>query len=88
MPRAKADSNKPRGRMTAYAYFMQTCRQEHKNKHPDENVVFLEFSKKCASEWKVINKIVTSLCVLTKILIIFLFKDDERQGQEEVPEHG
>ena len=54
MPRAKADSNKPRGRMTAYAYFMQTCRQEHKNKHPDENVVFLEFSKKCASQWKVI----------------------------------
>lgn len=53
MPRAKADSNKPRGRMTAYAYFMQTCRQEHKNKHPDENVVFLEFSKKCAGQWKV-----------------------------------
>jgi len=55
MPRAKADSNKPRGRMTAYAYFMQTCRQEHKNKHPDENVVFLEFSKKCASQWKTMS---------------------------------
>jgi hypothetical protein len=41
--------------MTAYAYFMQTCRQEHKNKHPDENVVFLEFSKKCASEWKMMS---------------------------------
>ena len=54
MPRAKADSNKPRGRMTAYAYFMQTCRQEHKNKHPDETVVFLELSKKCAGQWKVI----------------------------------
>lgn len=72
MPRAKADSNKPRGRMTAYAYFMQTCRQEHKNKHPDENVVFLEFSKKCASEWKVINKIAYSLCAFTSICIIFL----------------
>ena len=59
MPRAKADSNKPRGRMTAYAYFMQTCRQEHKNKHPDENVVFLEFSKKCAGQWKVILKFET-----------------------------
>jgi len=55
MPRAKADSNKPRGRMTAYAYFMQTCRQEHKNKHPDENVVFLEFSKKCAGQWKTMS---------------------------------
>jgi len=41
--------------MTAYAYFMQTCRQEHKNKHPDENVVFLEFSKKCAGQWKTMS---------------------------------
>lgn len=54
MPRAKGDSNKPRGRMTAYAYFMQTCREEHKNKYPDENVVFLEFSRRCAGQWKVV----------------------------------
>ena len=53
MPRAKADANKPRGRMTAYAFFVQTCREEHKKKHPDENVVFAEFSKKCAERWKV-----------------------------------
>lgn len=53
MPRAKADANKPRGRMTAYAFFVQTCREEHKKKHPDENVVFSEFSKKCAERWKV-----------------------------------
>ena len=55
MPRAKADANKPRGRMTAYAFFVQTCREEHKKKHPDENVVFSEFSKKCAERWKVRN---------------------------------
>ena len=54
MPRAKADANKPRGRMTAYAFFVQTCREEHKKKHPDENVVFAEFSKKCAERWKVV----------------------------------
>lgn len=54
MPRAKADANKPRGRMTAYAFFVQTCREEHKKKHPDENVVFSEFSKKCAERWKVV----------------------------------
>lgn len=41
--------------MTAYAYFMQTCRQEHKNNHPNENVVFLEFSKKCADQWKMMS---------------------------------
>merc|ERR1712071_642259 len=27
----------------------------HKNKHPDENVVFLEFSKKCAGQWKTMS---------------------------------
>lgn len=39
--------------MTAYAFFVQTCREEHKKKHPEENVVFAEFSKKCAERWKV-----------------------------------
>lgn len=53
MPRAKGDVNKPRGRMTAYAYFMQSCREEHKIKYPNENVVFLEFSRRCAGQWKV-----------------------------------
>lgn len=38
--------------MTAYAFFVQTCREEHKKKHPDENVIFAEFSKKCAERWK------------------------------------
>lgn len=46
---------KPRGRMTAYAFFVQTCREEHKKKHPDESVVFAEFSKKCAEKWKVVK---------------------------------
>ena len=61
MPRAKGDSNKPRGRMTAYAYFMQTCREEHKNKYPDENVVFLEFSRRCAGQWKVVRTFIILL---------------------------
>jgi hypothetical protein len=43
---------KPRGRMSAYAYFVQTCREEHKKKHPGESVVFAEFSRKCAGKWK------------------------------------
>ncbi|XP_047497917.1 high mobility group protein DSP1-like isoform X2 [Penaeus chinensis] len=52
MPRAKLVDSKPRGRMSAYAFFVQTCREEHKKKHPDENVVFSEFSRKCAERWK------------------------------------
>lgn len=51
----KADA-KPRGRMTAYAYFVQTCREEHKKKHPDESVIFAEFSRKCAERWKVSSR--------------------------------
>ena len=49
----KANDGKPKGRMSAYAYFVQTCREEHKKKHPNENVVFAEFSRKCADRWKV-----------------------------------
>lgn len=54
MPRGRMDS-KPRGRMTAYAFFVQTCREEHKKKHPDETVIFKEFSKKCAERWKTMS---------------------------------
>jgi len=43
---------KPRGKMTSYAFFVQTCRDEHKKIHPGENVVFSEFSKKCSERWK------------------------------------
>jgi len=54
MPRSKNDT-KPRGRMTAYAFFVQTCREEHKKKHPDESVIFSEFSRKCAERWKTMS---------------------------------
>ena len=52
---------KPRGVMTSYAFFVQTCREEHKKKHPGEQVVFAEFSKKCAEKWKVSVLDVSSL---------------------------
>lgn len=51
----KKNDSRPRGRMTAYAFFVQTCREEHKKKHPEENVVFAEFSKKCAERWKTMS---------------------------------
>lgn len=43
---------KPRGRMSSYAFFVQTCREEHKKKHPGESVNFAEFSRKCSEKWK------------------------------------
>lgn len=48
----KADG-KPRGKMTAYAFFVQTCREEHKKKNPGESIVFADFSRKCSEKWKV-----------------------------------
>lgn len=50
------DKNKPKGPMSAYACFVQVIREEHKKKHPEESVVFSEFSKKCAEKWKVSDK--------------------------------
>lgn len=48
----KKDPNKPRGKMSSYAFFVQTCREEHRKKHPSDKVQFAEFSKKCAEKWK------------------------------------
>lgn len=36
--------------------FSQVCREEHKKKHPDDQIVFAEFSKKCAERWKKMSK--------------------------------
>ncbi|KAJ8405815.1 hypothetical protein AAFF_G00312520 [Aldrovandia affinis] len=49
---AKGDAQKPKGKMSAYAYFVQTCREEHKEKSPEIPVNFSEFSKKCSGRWK------------------------------------
>ncbi|KAK7808413.1 hypothetical protein U0070_014275 [Myodes glareolus] len=38
--------------MSSYAFFVQTCREEHKKKHPDASVNFSEFSKKFSERWK------------------------------------
>ncbi|XP_031719678.1 high mobility group protein B1b [Anarhichas minor] len=50
------DPRKPKGRMSSYAYFVQTCREEHKKKHPDASVNFAEFSKKCSERWKTMSQ--------------------------------
>jgi hypothetical protein len=43
---------KPRGRMTSYAFFIQSSREEQRKRNPDERVIFAEFSKLCAEKWK------------------------------------
>uniref|UniRef100_A0A8D2ZRT7 High mobility group box 1 n=1 Tax=Scophthalmus maximus TaxID=52904 RepID=A0A8D2ZRT7_SCOMX len=49
------DPSKPRGKMSSYAYFVQTCREEHKKKHPEASVNFAEFSKKCSERWRTMS---------------------------------
>uniref|UniRef100_A0A2K6FNC5 High mobility group protein B3 n=1 Tax=Propithecus coquereli TaxID=379532 RepID=A0A2K6FNC5_PROCO len=48
---AQGDPKKPKGKMSAYAFFVQTCREEHKKKNPEVPVNFAEFSKKCSERW-------------------------------------
>ncbi|KAL0994839.1 hypothetical protein UPYG_G00127910 [Umbra pygmaea] len=43
---------KPRIKMSSYAYFVHTCRKEHKIENPEAPVNFSEFSKKCSERWK------------------------------------
>ncbi|XP_062309919.1 high mobility group protein B3b [Osmerus eperlanus] len=52
---AKGDPRKPKGKMSAYAFFVQTCRDEHKKKNPDVPVNFSDFSKKCSGRWKTMS---------------------------------
>nr|ACA57879.1 High mobility group protein B3 (predicted) [Plecturocebus moloch] len=52
---AKGDPKKPKGKTSAYAFFVQTCREEHKKKNPEAPVNFAEFSKKCPERWKIMS---------------------------------
>ena len=52
---AKGDPKKPKGKMSAYAFFVQMCREERKKKNPEATVNFAEFSKKCSERWKTMS---------------------------------
>jgi len=52
---SKKNEGKPKGAMSSYACFVQACRDEHKKKHPTEQIIFSEFSKKCSERWKAMN---------------------------------
>lgn len=49
----KKDPNKPKGRMSAYAFFVQEKRADSKAK--GEEVEFTAFSQQCAKQWKAIG---------------------------------
>ena len=52
---SKGDPKKLRGKMSSYAFFVQICQEEHKEKNPDASVNFSEFSKKCSEKWTIMS---------------------------------
>ncbi|XP_007966934.1 high mobility group protein B3-like [Chlorocebus sabaeus] len=53
---AKGDPKKPKGKVSAYAFSVQTCCKEHKKKNPEVPVNFAEFSKKYSGRWKTMSR--------------------------------
>ncbi|XP_062954237.1 high mobility group protein B3-like [Cynocephalus volans] len=49
---AEGDPKKPKGMMSAFAFFVQTFREEHKKKNSEVPVDFVEFPRKCSKRWK------------------------------------
>ena len=46
---------KPQAKLTAYAFFVRICREEHKRRFPEEKVDYAEFSRKCKDRWKIMS---------------------------------
>lgn len=49
-PKKNSDPNKPKGRTSAYAYFVADCRE--RSKKEGKSVGFADFSKACSDKWK------------------------------------
>uniref|UniRef100_A0A8C5LIE4 HMG box domain-containing protein n=1 Tax=Jaculus jaculus TaxID=51337 RepID=A0A8C5LIE4_JACJA len=47
---AKGDPKKPKGKMSACAFFVQTCREEHKKKNPEVPVNFARWKTMSSKE--------------------------------------
>jgi high mobility group protein B1 len=51
----KGDPKTMRGKISSHAFFVQTCWEKHKKKHPDASVMFSEFSTECSEKWKTMS---------------------------------
>ena len=47
--------NPGRGKNTAYSFFVQACKDEHKKRFPGEQLLMSEFNKKAAERWKIMS---------------------------------
>ncbi|CAG0922205.1 unnamed protein product, partial [Notodromas monacha] len=46
------EKKKPAGRMSAYAYYLQTCREELRDRFPNDKLDFSQFTRMCNDRWK------------------------------------
>ncbi|KAL5112764.1 High mobility group protein DSP1 [Taenia crassiceps] len=46
------DKNRPKSPLSGFACFVQVIRDKHRSLHPNENVIFNEFAKRCAERWR------------------------------------
>ncbi|XP_072512438.1 putative high mobility group protein B1-like 1 [Salminus brasiliensis] len=53
--RVAKDASRPKGRTSAYAFFVLSCRDELKKKSPSAPVNLGTFSKKCSEDWKALG---------------------------------
>lgn len=53
-PKKNKDPNKPKGRMSPYAFFVQERRAMYRQK--GQEVKFTEFSRECADLWRGMNE--------------------------------
>lgn len=60
MPRPKKDPKKPKGKMTAYAFFVQSEREamriQNKENGTDDMPSLSELSKFCSEKWKCLDE--------------------------------
>ena len=49
----EAEPARPRVMLTAFAFFVQTCKVEHRKRFPEEKIDFVKLSRTCATRWKI-----------------------------------
>ena len=51
----EVDPARPRVMLTAFAFFVQTCKVEHRKRFPEEKIDFDKLSRTCATRWKIMS---------------------------------
>ncbi|KAJ1124505.1 hypothetical protein NDU88_002956 [Pleurodeles waltl] len=53
MAMGKGNTNKPRSKMSPFAFFVQACRAEIRRRHPDTPYSLTELTRACTERWKI-----------------------------------